>query len=62
VIVQVTGSAYRITAKNMSTLLDRCPVLRKRLLHYEQDIAARRRRLPPATGCTTPTREWRGGF
>jgi CRP-like cAMP-binding protein len=40
VIVQVTGSAYRITAKNMSTVLDRCPVLRKRLLRYEQEIAA----------------------
>jgi CRP-like cAMP-binding protein len=40
VIAQVAGSAYRITAKNMSTVLDRCPVLRKRLQHYEQDIAA----------------------
>jgi hypothetical protein len=62
VIVQVAGSAYQISAKNMLAALSNCPALRKSLLRCEQDLAAQAARLPPATGCTTPIREWRAGF
>ena len=39
VIVQVAGSAYRISAKHLRALLEACPELKKNLLRYEQDMA-----------------------
>jgi CRP-like cAMP-binding protein len=38
VIVQVSGSAYRITAGNMISALDVCPTLRKSLGQFGQEI------------------------
>jgi CRP-like cAMP-binding protein len=37
VIVQVQGSAYCITAKEIRSLLDHCPVLARRLQRYAQE-------------------------
>ena len=40
VIVQVAGSALRIRAKELDAVLGRCPVLRRRLYRYAQEVAA----------------------
>jgi len=40
VIVQVAGSAFRITAANMTAALSQSPALRRRLNQFGQDVAA----------------------
>jgi len=39
VIMQVAGSAFRISARNMTATLADCPVLRKRLGQFGQEVA-----------------------
>jgi CRP-like cAMP-binding protein len=39
VIVQIDGSAYRINAKTLIALLQKCRILEKRLLRYSQVLA-----------------------
>ncbi len=39
VIMQVAGSAFRISARNMTAMLADCPVLRKRLGQFGQEVA-----------------------
>jgi CRP-like cAMP-binding protein len=40
VIIQIEGSAYRISASALVELLRKCPTLEKRLLRYSQVLAA----------------------
>jgi len=40
VIVQIKGSAFRISARNLTSTLETCPVLRVRLQGYAFEIAA----------------------
>jgi CRP-like cAMP-binding protein len=40
VIIQIAGSAYRISASALVELLRKCPTLEKRLLRYSQVLAA----------------------